>query len=264
MPVLQANGTEGGPGGLEYGRPLPILEVKEAGEEWWVEGYPSTFGNVDLGDGFRRDTVLPGAFAKTLKSGPKVRFLLSHDPRLVLGVPKRLKEDSKGLFGRLKISQTQLGADTRQLLLDGALDSFSIGYRAIKWEMEAEDIRILKEIELYEISLVPVPMNPEALVTGVKQYLTLADRTRQLQAEVADLLNDLRGLAEQPDHPLSETKRQEIAALLETFSGLDAVRSDLHTILANAQARRLVGPRLTAYQLAQARQRLASKHIIKE
>ena len=95
-----------------------------------MEGYVSTYDR-DLGG----DVVVPGAFKKTLGDGHKVRFLYSHQPNDVLGVPITLEEDGrKGLYGRFKISKTARGEDVRTLLLDGALDSFSIGYLAKDFE----------------------------------------------------------------------------------------------------------------------------------
>ena len=238
---------------MEFSKPLQIMELKAVDDDWIVDGYVSTFNNIDLGN----DMVIPGAFKETLKSGPKVRFLLSHDPRLVLGVPKKLKEDSKGLFGSFKISKTQLGQDTHQLLLDQALDSFSIGYQAEDWKMVDGDVRELHKITLYEASLVPLAMNQEALVTGVKEYMTLAEKANQLGQDLTQLLNDLRGLVEGIDRPLSETKRQEITELLEKFSGLDAVRTEFLTVLSAAPQPKLVASRLASYELASARKRLA-------
>lgn len=243
---------------MTFSKPIQIGEFKAADDEWTVEGYISTFGNVDLGG----DVVMPGAFTKTLKSGPKVKFLLSHDPRLILGVPKKLKEDKKGLFGSFKISKTQLGGDTHQLLVDGAIDSFSIGYSAEEWKIIDGDVRQLDVIELYEASLVPMAMNQEALVTGVKEYRTLAEKANQLGQEFTELLNDLRGLVDGIDKPLSETKRQEITELLEKFSGLDAVRSEFLTVLSAAPQPKLVASKLASYELASARKRLA--HILEE
>ena len=237
---------------MQYSKPIPILELKAVDDDWLVEGYVSTFGNTDLG----ADMVMQGAFTDTLKSGPKVRFLLSHDPRLVLGPTKRLKEDSKGLFGSFKISKTQLGSDTHQLLLDGAIDSFSIGYQAMDWEIVDKEVRQLKKIELYEASLVPIPMNQEAIVTGVKDYMTMAGRINMSAEELTKLFDEIRGLTEK-GQPLNEAKRKELEALLETFSGLDDVRATLTSVLAPSQSK-LVEPKLISYQLAEARKRLST------
>lgn len=240
---------------MEFSKPIRIEELKAEGDDWLVEGYVSTFNTIDLGG----DRVMPGAFKETLKSGPKVRFLMSHDPALVLGVPKKLKEDDKGLFGSFKISKTKLGEDTHQLLMDGAIDSFSIGYHAEDWKIVDGEFRELSKITLYESSLVSLPMNPEAVVTRVKELTTLAEKTANLNKEMAQLLNDLRDLVKNIDRPLSETKRKELTELLELCSGWDAVRSNLQSVLQSAPnpTRLAVAGKQASYELATARKRLA-------
>jgi HK97 family phage prohead protease len=173
--------------GTEYGLPFQIETKRLDGDQWEVAGYASTY-DKDLGD----DTIVPGAFAKSLGTGRPVRFLYQHDHRQVLGKALELKEDDRGLYGRFAISKTALGADVRTLLQDGALDSFSIGYRPVEAETDKKaGTRFLKEVELIECSLVSMPMNPQALVTGVKEldgsaiaqavadYVATAERQRQ-------------------------------------------------------------------------------------
>ena len=148
-------------GGVSYGRPL---ELKTRDEGWTVEGYCSTW-DLDLGG----DVVVPGAYRKTLADGHRVRFLYAHQPDQVLGVPLSLGEDRRGLYGKFKISRTARGEDVRTLLLDQAIDSFSVGYVVRDHEVErATGVRRLKEIELLEVSLVALPMNPQAVVTSAK------------------------------------------------------------------------------------------------
>lgn len=162
-------------GTQEYSLPLPIGEVKALGEgdpdgpAYVVEGYVATYGNTDLGG----DVCLPGCFDATLASGRKPRFLRQHDHSKVLGVVLGLKSDEHGLHGRFKISRTPLGEETYQLLRDGALDAFSIGY--ITEDAEHKDgpdggpgIRELRQLALLESSVVSIGMNPRALVTSVK------------------------------------------------------------------------------------------------
>jgi hypothetical protein len=156
----------------EYGLPLPILEVKEApagdGQPpaYEVEGYVAAFNNRDLGG----DVILPGAFDASLAAGHKVRFLRQHDHSKVLGTVLELKADPHGLRGRFRISRTPLGEETYQLLKDGALDSFSIGYLPDEAEHKDNGVRELKQLTLLESSVVSLPMNPRALVTAVKAH----------------------------------------------------------------------------------------------
>ena len=245
---------------LAFGLPMKIAEVKATSDEWSVEGYCSTFGNVDLG----KDVVVDGAFDRTLDDGHRVKFLHSHDPRLVLGVPQVLKPDSKGLFGAFKFSKTQLGEETHRLVQDGAIDSFSIGYipKVVDWTEKGE-VRQLKDVDLLEVSLVAMPMNPEAQVTRVKDLLTLTGRAGFVNDELAALIADLTGLTEQ-NRPLTEAKRRELTQLLETFSGVDAVRQKLESLLASDPALVAPGGKGLTLRLAMAHKRHALTGTLKE
>ena len=166
---------------LQYSRPLPIQEIKAAGDGTWsVSGYASTFGSVDrVGD-----TILAGAFNKALSDGRKIKFLYAHDQSQVLGVPLELKADDHGLFGTFKISRTRLGEDVHTLLKDGALDSFSIGFFIDDLDFDPETgTRILKDLDLLEVSVVAVAANPDAVVTSVKHGMA-ARLTMDEEAQV--------------------------------------------------------------------------------
>ncbi|QTL01919.1 HK97 family phage prohead protease [Aquabacter sp. L1I39] len=159
------------------------LELKAVAEDGTFEGYASTFGERDLGG----DIVEPGAFTKTLKArGPKgVKMLADHDPRERIGVWTDLTEDSKGLYvkGRLLTEK----ANGREALIDlkaGALDAMSIGFRTKADSYDGRRrARLLKEVDLLEISLVPFPMNEGARVTAVKSMQDMdAEDWRDIEA----------------------------------------------------------------------------------
>ena len=51
----------------------------------------------------------------------------------------------------------------------GAMDGLSIGYKTVKADFDrAKGARLLKELDLGEISVVTFPMNPRATVSAVK------------------------------------------------------------------------------------------------
>ncbi len=134
------------------------------------EGYGSVFGNKDLGN----DVIEAGAFTKSLK-GKKpqsVKLLYQHKSDMPIGVFDEIKEDEHGLVvkGRLAL-KTQAGAEAYELLKMGALDGLSIGFRVnpekVSYDRRANK-RIIKEVDLMEVSLVTFPMNPQALVRSVK------------------------------------------------------------------------------------------------
>jgi len=142
-------------------------ENKEYGE---FEGYGSVFGNKDLGN----DVIEKGAFAKSLRrrKAKGVKLLYQHKSDMPIGVFDEIKEDEHGLVvkGRLAL-KTQAGAEAYELLKMGALDGLSIGFRVNPKEVSYDkrgNKRIIKEVDLMEVSLVTFPMNPQATVRSVK------------------------------------------------------------------------------------------------
>ncbi len=130
-------------------------------------GYASVFGNVDGGG----DIVEPGAFAKTIADDfARIKILSQHNQyELPIGKPLELREDEKGLYIRGKISDTQSGRDVQTLLKDGVLNELSIGYDAVDYSIdESTGIRHLKQIKLWEVSIVTWAMNDQATIDDVK------------------------------------------------------------------------------------------------
>jgi HK97 family phage prohead protease len=163
------------------------FECKGVKETGVFEGYASTFNEKDLGG----DIVVPGAFAKSLKSrGAKgVRMFADHDSRNRVGVWEAIAEDEKGLFvkGRLLVEKAN-GRDAYVDLKEGALDGLSIGFRTIKDKYDGRrKARMLEELDLLEISLVSFPMNESARVTGVKSVDEMDGKDwREVEARLRD------------------------------------------------------------------------------
>ena len=154
------------------------------------EGYASVFNNKDLGN----DVIRRGAFLDSISErSPKgVKLLYQHKSDEPIGVIDSLEEDSKGLKikGRLAMG-TQKGKEVFELMKMGALDSMSIGYRlkpdGYKYDPK-DKRRIIKSVDLMEISLVTFPMNPKAKVTKVK----LAEMN---PTEIEKYLRDVGGMS---------------------------------------------------------------------
>jgi hypothetical protein len=149
------------------------FECKEISEEGKFDGYASTFGNVDLGN----DIVASGAFAKTISiNNGVVPILDSHDPTNQIGWNESAQEDRRGLkvFGALDLN-IQKARERHSLMRTAkglnAKMGLSIGYHTIKSEPHnaKPDVRVLKELNLLEYSVVTFPMNPKASVTRLKQ-----------------------------------------------------------------------------------------------
>ena len=144
------------------------LDVKNLAEDGTFEGYGSIFGNVDC----YRESVVKGAFSKSLKKHEQdnnpVLMLWQHSWEDPIGVWKELKEDERGLYGVGEINlDVQKGREAYSLMKQRALTGLSIGYKEVKYTDNAE-VRLLEEIDLYEISPVTFPANEEARISAVK------------------------------------------------------------------------------------------------
>ena len=153
-------------------------------EYGYFEGYGSVFGNTDLGN----DVIQKGAFRESLKNreAKEVKLLYQHKSDMPIGVFDEIVEDDHGLVvkGRLAL-KTQAGQEAYELLKMGALDGLSIGFKINPKKVSYEDRgqkRILKEVDLMEVSLVTFPMNPQATVTQVKgQDLSVREWEKELR-----------------------------------------------------------------------------------
>lgn len=145
------------------------FKASEVTDEGRFFGLASTF-TEDLGG----DVIVPGAFRKTLAehaaSGVPIVMLRDHDRTQPVGVWEAIVETAKGLevTGRLTLA-VEKARETLALLRDGALTGLSIGYQTRDASRDPKTgVRRLERVDLHEISLVAMPMNPLARVVAVK------------------------------------------------------------------------------------------------
>lgn len=160
---------------IKFERDFTITKsLDDTGE---FEGYASVFAIEDS----QGDTVKKGAFKaglqKLAREKRKIKMLFNHDRFLPIGVFKEADEDSKGLYVRGKLTLgVQKADETRLLMLDGAIDSMSIGGYVRKELWDNKSIkRELQEIELREISPVVFPALDAARIVSVKSLAEDAD-----------------------------------------------------------------------------------------
>jgi hypothetical protein len=170
---------------------LSPIEAKLAGATGELEGYASTFGNVDLAG----DVVQRGAFSKSLSEHKAANsmpaMLWAHDPAAPIGVWLTATETDHGLKMRGKLTMaTQRAQEAYALAKDGAL-ALSIGYRTRDAVYE-KGRRILKNLQLLETSLVSVPANPLAKITGIKSAIASGVKLQPRELEKA--MHEILGL----------------------------------------------------------------------
>lgn len=143
------------------------MEIKQLTETGSFEGVLATYNNVDLGG----DVIEPGAFTKTIaEHGPEVKLLWQHEPSNVIGTLQLIDgPDALRVKGQIELDDDIPFSKTAyKLLKKRLLSGLSIGYDTVKDETK-NGIRYLKELRLWEGSLVTFPMNELAGVTSVKK-----------------------------------------------------------------------------------------------
>ena len=174
--------------------PLEVKFASEENDEMTFAGYGAVFGNMDS----YGDIIKKGAFKETLKtaksSGNWPLMLSQHggftsEDMTPIGVWTEMKEDENGLYLEGRFADTPRGREAYTLAKmkpRPAINGLSIGYRAKKFSMGdgKEARRYLEEIDLFEVSLVSMPANPEARIQSVKSL-----DARALEASLRGELN---------------------------------------------------------------------------
>jgi len=151
------------------------LELKQVDDEGLLEGYAAIFGgSPDL----YGDVIAPGAFAETLaahrRSGTMPLLLWGHDSsQPPIGNWLEMAEDGKGLWvkGSLDLDDP-MGQRVHRGLKRKAMKGLSIGYETKEAETDPKrpGVRILKAVDLWEVSPVNFPAQVRAAVDNVKSF----------------------------------------------------------------------------------------------
>ena len=169
---------------------LLAAELKFNDDERTIEGYASKFNGVDA----YGDTIAPGAYKSTLQDRERpIRMRWNHYGP-VIGKWVEMREDDVGLYVKGKLTPGHSVADdVYASLKHGAVDGLSIGFRIKDYE-EKDDARLLKEIDLVEISVVEEPADLGAKISGVKEFAELVESIESLKDAEA-CLRDACGLS---------------------------------------------------------------------
>ncbi|MEM7671083.1 MAG: HK97 family phage prohead protease [Pseudomonadota bacterium] len=157
----------------------------KASSQGTVEGIASVFNGPPDSHG---DVVAAGAFHKSLSSHAKAKtspaMLWSHDQSRPVGKWIKLSETQNGLEVKGQVNlKTAAGRDAFEHLRAGDMTGLSIGFNIPSGGASYEgNKRIVREIELHEISLVALPSQNLARVKEV--------RSLQSRAEFRDLLRN--------------------------------------------------------------------------
>jgi HK97 family phage prohead protease len=139
------------------------FEIRESNSDTReVSGVAVPFNDtIDIGGGMK-ERFAPGAV--DLNANVK----LFRDHKEIIGVVTKMSEDDNGLNITAKISETTLGNETLNLVKDGAIRSFSVGFIPVTDQKDGNTI-IRKKVDLKEVSLVAFPAYDKAEVLSVRE-----------------------------------------------------------------------------------------------
>lgn len=182
-----------------------------------VEGYAATFDREPDSYG---DVIAPGAFAETVElwnakmaEGIYVPLLYGHntsDPEYNIGRITEIREDERGLWvhGELD-AENEKAQYVRKLAREGRLYQFSFAYAVNAWgEVELDDgtlVNELRKLDLFEVSLVQIPANQHAVITGIKSgrrnSAKDADELRAIADHAREIITAIDGLLAETTQP---------------------------------------------------------------
>lgn len=181
------------------------LDLKAAGEdapEGSFNGYASVFGNKDS----YGDVVIAGAFAESLKTygenGAGIPCYWSHqmnDPKMCIGWTTKAVEDEHGLYVEVKLDlENPNGAQAHKLMKAGVVRQMSFAF-AVNDYAFAENEELgqhveLRELDIFEVSVVQVGANQETEILDAKSRLDSVKSRRDLTTEEGAKLDEAIGL----------------------------------------------------------------------
>jgi HK97 family phage prohead protease len=154
------------------------IKADESTDNGGIEAYAATFDRDPDSYG---DIIAKGAFSRTLKewasSGKPIPLMYGHkgsdDPDMIIGSVKFAAEDERGLKIRADFDDSPKAQRCRALVADGRLSKMSFAYNVrdagpveIEKGVTANELR---DLDLYEVSIVPIPANQHAEILDSKQ-----------------------------------------------------------------------------------------------
>ena len=149
------------------------FEIKSSGDAGTISGYFSTYDRIPDSYG---DIIAPGAFADTIKareeSGHPFPLCWNHDLDQIIGKVDKIEDTEKGPLMTASFFNTPLAQEKREIVKNGVVYQFSFafdiredGYVELEDGFKAHELR---KLDLFEISVVPIPANQNAVMTDVK------------------------------------------------------------------------------------------------
>lgn len=141
---------------------------KKASNTLKIAGYANTVAKDRSGDVVTAEAWANGV--ENFRKNPVLLFQHKHD--CPIGRVDNIKVDKKGIFVEASVSEAaEKNHGIQTLIRDGALKSFSVGFRVKDGEYNrSDDSMTITDVELLELSVVTVPCNQESLFSIKKSF----------------------------------------------------------------------------------------------
>lgn len=202
------------------------LKLGEAGT---ISGFFSTYDRIPDSYG---DVIAKGAFKETIEarkaSGHPFPLCWNHDLDQIIGAvyPEDIEETEKGPHMTAKFFDTPLAQEKREIVKSGVVYQFSFAYDVKEsGPVELENgvkANELRKLDLFEISIVPIPANQNAVMTEVK-----ADAPEEKTAPVVGVIK-----VEVPEELKSgrRNSKKDADAIREAITLLQGVLGELEEV----------------------------------
>ena len=132
-----------------------------------IKGYASTNASDRAGDVIDHEAWTRNGGLENFKGNPIILF--NHDYNKPIGRATSLEVNENGLELGARISKS--AGDVKELIKDGVLGAFSVGFRVKDADYIKEtDGYMIKDAELFEVSVVSVPCNQAAMFSIAKSF----------------------------------------------------------------------------------------------
>jgi len=165
-------------------------------EQRTVEGMAVPYNDtIDIGGGWS-ERFEKGA----VDLNANVKLFRDHED--IIGVVTEMEESDEGLMIKAKISETVLGNETLNLVKDGAIRSFSVGFIPVIDEKKEKTI-IRKKVDLKEVSLVAFPAYDKAEVLSVREETNQEEISMEKETpDYTSAIQEVRNHAEELERRL--------------------------------------------------------------
>ena len=177
------------------------FQIKAPEDNGVIQGYFSTYDRIPDSYG---DVIAKGAFTETLKareeSGHPFPLCWNHDLDQIIGAVDSIVDDDHGPLMTAHFFDSPLAQEKRELVKSGVVYQFSFAYETLDWDsVTLEDgtkANELRKLNLFEISIVPIPANPRAEVTSIKSTEPEEKSGRRNRKSDEDIIKNIISLAQ--------------------------------------------------------------------